>query len=94
MTLEEARLALDGIDAQLARLFDQRMQVIDRIAVIKQGSGAPVHNPAREAAVTGRLLEMTGTVYREELLALYDAIFAISRARQEHLAAQAKEQQS
>lgn len=94
MTLEEARLALDGIDAQLSRLFDQRMQIIDQIAAIKQGSGTPVHNPEREKAVTGRLLELTGTVYREELLSLYDAIFAISRARQEHLAAQAKEQRS
>lgn len=83
MSLEKAREALDKIDAQIADLFYQRMEVIDRIAVIKAGSGAPVHRPEREKQVTDRLLGIAGTQYQEELLALYDCIFRISRSRQE-----------
>ena len=83
MSLEKVRETLDKIDAQIADLFYQRMEVIDRIAVIKAGSGAPVHHPEREKQVTDRLLGLTGTQYQEELLALYDCIFRISRSRQE-----------
>lgn len=83
MSLEKARETLDTIDAQIADLFYQRMEVIDRIAAIKAGSSAPVHRPEREKQVTDRLIRLTGTQYQEELLALYDCIFRISRSRQE-----------
>ena len=90
MSLEKAREALDKIDAQIAALFYQRMEVIDRIAVIKAGSGAPVQHPEREKQVTDRLIGIAGIKYQEELLELYDCIFKISRSRQEkHIKGQA-----
>lgn len=82
MNLEEARQALDALDNQIAKLFVERMRVIDQIRDIKRASGAAVNQPGREKQVTDRLLDLTESEYGEELLALYDGIFAISKGRQ------------
>lgn len=87
MTLESARLELDRIDLQLASLFYERMAVIDQIAAIKAGSGQAVRNEARERQVTDRLADALGPAYQEQLLQLYELIFALSRARQQALGA-------
>lgn len=82
MDLNEARLELDALDAEIASLFVRRMRVIDQIRDIKKNSGAPVNQPGREKQVTDRLLSLTKGEYPEELLALYQSIFEISKARQ------------
>ncbi|NLM86298.1 MAG: chorismate mutase [Clostridiales bacterium] len=85
MTLEEARLALDRIDAQIAQLFYERMGVVDQIAQIKKDCAAPVHRPDREKQVTDRLMEICGPEYSKELLSLYERVFEVSRKRQTEL---------
>ncbi len=81
--MEEARKALDRLDSQIASLFCKRLEVIDRIAEIKLREQTPVFVPKREEAVKNRLLEENGDFYQKELLALYEKIFELSRARQE-----------
>ncbi len=85
MTLDEARLELDRIDRQMALLFVERLAVIDQVAAIKRGSGAPVHDPERERLVIGRLSALTGGTHQDELQQLYGRIFEISRDRQTRL---------
>lgn len=49
--LQQARAEIDGIDAQMAALFEQRMQAVVKVARYKAETGKPVFDPEREAAV-------------------------------------------
>lgn len=82
MDIKEARAALDRIDRQIASLFCERLRIIDQIAALKRTSGMAVHQPQREAEVLHALLSGQEAGYREDLRALYEQIFEISRDRQ------------
>ena len=49
--LEEARLEIDAVDAQLAALFERRMAAVLSVAKYKQAKGLPIFDAAREAIV-------------------------------------------
>ena len=49
--LEQLRAQIDGIDAELAALFERRMASVAEIAAYKQAHALPVRDPAREADV-------------------------------------------
>ena len=83
--MEAERNMLDSLDDQIARLFCQRMEIVDQIARIKFEQRSPVYRPEREQQVTARLLLQNGDKYAEGLLALYTVIFEQSRKRQEQL---------
>lgn len=48
--LENARKTINDIDAELARLFEQRMGACRSIAAYKKAAGLPVRDTAREKA--------------------------------------------
>lgn len=50
-TLDIERETLDSIDREIARLFEKRMQCVEKIAEIKRHSGAPVFDPVREKSM-------------------------------------------
>ena len=52
--LDQARSDINRIDAEMARLFEQRMQAAAEIAAYKQEHGLPVKDAAREAALIER----------------------------------------
>lgn len=87
MDLTQAREKLDILDATLAKLFIQRMGIIEEIAKYKAGQGIAVHDPKREHDVILRLQDLTKEQYSEELEALYQSIFTISRGLQKKLGA-------
>ena len=45
---EKERETIDAIDKQMARLFEERMAAVERIAANKKAAGAPVEDLARE----------------------------------------------
>ena len=49
--LEQARVEIDAVDAQLAALFERRMAAVLHVAEYKQAHGLPIYDAAREAAV-------------------------------------------
>lgn len=49
--LERLRQEIDGIDRELASVFERRMQVAGRIGLVKERSGAAVLDEKREQAV-------------------------------------------
>lgn len=81
--LQQARTRIDAIDAQMASLFEQRMQAVKQVAQYKAETGKPVFDPAREAAVieknTARLQDETLRPYYH---AFQKEAMAISRAYQ------------
>jgi shikimate kinase/chorismate mutase len=82
MTLQNYRLELDRLDAEMTRLFAERMTLIEKIGAWKQERGLPVLDAAREreklATVRSALPEELGG-YGE---ALYSRILSLSRVRQ------------
>lgn len=49
--LQQARAQIDAIDAQMAALFEQRMQAVGQVAQYKAATGKAVFDPEREKAV-------------------------------------------
>ena len=64
-TLEQARAEIDGVDAQLAALFERRMAAVLSVAQYKQAHGLPIFDAAREAVV----LEKAADVYKRQATA-------------------------
>lgn len=56
--LERNRLAINEIDRQLAQLFEKRMDASKAIALYKKEYGLQIFDPAREAEVVKRELEL------------------------------------
>ena len=52
--LEEARLAIDAIDREMARLFEERMEAAKKVALYKKKTGMPIFDAAREEAILSR----------------------------------------
>ncbi|MBR3734356.1 MAG: chorismate mutase, partial [Lachnospiraceae bacterium] len=48
MDLTELRGQLDVVDAELVRLFEQRMQICEEVAEYKKETGRKVYDQARE----------------------------------------------
>lgn len=55
--LEEARIEINEIDAEMARLFARRMEAVEKVAAYKKENGMPILDPAREKQVIDRNVE-------------------------------------
>lgn len=81
--LQQARTEIDGIDAEMAALFERRMRAVADVARYKAETGKPVFDALREAAVldknTARLQDETLRPYYRAFL---QEAMAVSRAYQ------------
>ena len=84
--ISELRARLDVVDAALVSLLEQRFALTDQIGRVKRAQGLAVRDRAREAEVVGRVARSAADEsLRPELTAVYEAILAASRRRQEAL---------
>ena len=85
-SLEESRAAIDAVDREIVRLFEQRMLIARDVAAYKIEKGLPVLDRSREEAVLNSRAGMTADPYwAQSVRALYEQIMALSRAEQEKL---------
>lgn len=66
--LQQARVQIDAIDAQMAALFEQRMEAVAQVAQYKATTGKPVFDPEREAQV---IAKNTARIQNEALRPYY-----------------------
>ena len=86
--LKRLRAEIDGIDAELARLFAQRMAAAAEIAAVKREQGLPVRDPAREREVLAlAAARIADPALAPRFAAVMEALMAQSRAYQEELGA-------
>lgn len=91
-SLEECRAALDAVDREIVRLFEERMMIARDVARYKIEHGLPVLDRSREEQVLASRAAMTGDAYwAQSVRALYEGIMALSRAEQEKLLQEAGE---
>jgi chorismate mutase/prephenate dehydratase len=74
------RLKIDNIDAQLAALFEQRMDAVAEVASVKNKYGKAILDGAREQAVIERALGRLGNKsYGEQAKAFFRSLMDISK---------------
>lgn len=81
MGIAEFRNQIDGIDGELARLLKERLDLVSSIGMEKQKQGIPVFDPSREQAILDRLSAAYPDC-ADEIRAVYQTIFQVSRKRQ------------
>lgn len=91
-SLEESRAAIDQVDRQIVRLFEERMALSRDVARYKIANGLPVLDRSREEKVLdSRAAMLADPCWTDSVRRLYESIMAISRAEQEKLLASAGE---
>jgi len=83
MELKKLRDTLDGIDDELLKLLNKRMETVHKVGVVKATSGGAIYRPEREKAIIDRLYSQSiasqSTLNHQAIEALFLEIFAISR---------------
>lgn len=82
MSLKEYRNEIDRIDGEILRLFQNRMDVAERIADYKRENGLPVLDAGRERDKLNAIAQAVPEDMRGGMRALYAMVFDQSRARQ------------
>jgi chorismate mutase / prephenate dehydratase len=86
--LDTVRTQIDGIDAQLHQLLNERARLAQRVGISKSASGSTVdfYRPEREAQVLRLVKERNqGPLRTEDLLRLFREIMSACLAQQEPL---------
>lgn len=84
--LQETRRALDAVDREIVRLFEQRMNLARDVAEYKIAHGMPVLDRSREEQVLESRCELLQDAYwAPALRELYEQIMALSRAEQQKM---------
>lgn len=91
-SLEESRAAIDAVDREIVRLFEQRMTIARDVAAYKIANGLPVLDRSREERVlASRRAMLTDAHWADGVTVLYECIMAVSRAEQDALLRSAQE---
>lgn len=85
-SLEESRAAIDAVDRQIVRLFEERMTIARDVARYKIENGMPVLDRSREEKVLeSRAAMLSDPYWACSVRTLYESIMTLSRAEQEKL---------
>lgn len=75
--LAEHRAAIDGIDARIVALLNERARVVREIGRVKHAAGLPANDPRRVEQVLQRIASSSaGPLPAERLRRIYEAIIA------------------
>lgn len=84
--LSEARQKINGIDAQIAPLFEERMRAVEDVIAYKKENGLPIFDAAREDAVVERgCARIRNGVYRPYYADFLRGMMRVSKAYQQSL---------
>lgn len=92
MTIEDWRVEIDKIDAELLRLLNARAEIAVRVGESKRVAGLSVLNRGREREVIGRARrDNRGPLDGDAVERLFRAVIRESRRLQTQLATEAQE---
>ncbi|MBO4439475.1 MAG: chorismate mutase [Spirochaetaceae bacterium] len=89
-TLENLRNRIDEIDEQIAKLFAERMDAVEKIGIYKKDNALGVNQAEREKSIVKRLTKLIPAKYASAIEQVYDAIFATSKRYQSKVIGKAK----
>ena len=83
MALNGIRKQIDEMDNRLLDLYNQRMQLVHQVGVLKNSTGTPIYRPEREQEILSRLRERNqqsdGILTEQAIEALFLELFAVAR---------------
>lgn len=82
MDINGLREKINDVDAELTRLFCERMRLSGDIAEFKEKNGLPILNTEREREILSRVSERSGTELEGYARVLFSTLFDLSRAYQ------------
>ena len=82
MGLDELRKKINGIDAQLAKLFDERMEICRDVARYKIENGLPVFQKDRENEIIKKVRESAPKGMEGAHEVLFSTVMDISKSLQ------------
>lgn len=85
MDLKDFREKIDGIDSEIVRLFEQRMNISEEVAKYKLENNLPVFDNARERAKLSDIYESSAEGMQSYTNVLYSLIFELSRLHQKKI---------
>lgn len=81
MTIEEIRVAINQIDDQLLKLFNERAALALEIGQIKKKQALPIYDPRREKLIFDRMRqENTGPLDNAAIVRLFERVIDESRS--------------
>lgn len=85
-SIDETRKRIDEIDAQIARLFEERLDLMEDVRAYKKAHGLPVLDTRREEEVLARSAErVKNPAYVELYRSLQESIMTLGKMRQVEL---------
>ncbi len=85
-SLEESRAAIDAVDREIVRLFEERMTLCREVAKYKIANGLQVLDRSREEKVLeSRAAMLRDPYWAGSVRTLFEGVMALSRAEQEKL---------
>lgn len=85
-TLNELRAEIDRIDAEMAKLYEARMNAAKGVAATKRENNLPIYDAEREEAVIDKnMARIDNPEYREMYRAFITFVMAQSKALQHTL---------
>ena len=82
MQLSDYREQIDNIDTQLIDLFQKRMSISKQVALLKEKTGSPVFDSAREREILSRVTDSVPEELQAYAGILYATLFDLSRSYQ------------
>jgi chorismate mutase / prephenate dehydratase len=86
MSLEKLRKQIDGLDAELVKLLNERIKIALEIGKAKKAQGGEIYVPSREKAVFDRIAALNnGPLPKESARAIYREIMSAALALESNL---------
>ena len=83
--ITKLREKIDNVDDQIAKLYAERMSLVEDIAEAKKKCKVAVNDPKREQKILDRITETVDGDLKSYLKQVYTTIFETSKAYQKHL---------
>lgn len=85
-SIEETRARIDRIDASIARLFEERLDLMEDVRAYKKAHGLPILDARREEEVLARSAErIENPAYAGLYRSLQESIMILGKKRQAEL---------
>ena len=82
MDIQDYRTRIDQVDAELVRLYCERMEIAGEIGRYKREHGLPVTDTEREKNLLNRVGKLAGKENEEGVRELFALLMSHSRAKQ------------
>ncbi|MGX7352894.1 chorismate mutase [Enterococcus canis] len=83
--LAVVRQEIDRIDRSLARLFEERMDLVQQVAAAKKATGKAIYDEAREQAVLAKVRQEVTPPYQESVAEVFQTLMNVSKKMQSQL---------